>query len=249
MENLEEKYEALLKESTENDEIIGLFLGGSRAKSEEFLTRHSDIDVYVVLFDTASEELEKKLKALESDGFEIRVYRLAHFRKYAEWGSDTEWNRYNFTHNTVIIDKTGVIQGLMDEKGKLPPEVQKKVVSGALDSYINQIYRSAKYTRDGNKLAAHLDAAESLPFLLTALYALEGRLKPYNKYFEWELRHYPLKLLPWSVDEFIKDYAHILETGDFGTQSKIFKAVRKLFLENGFDSQFKEWKNYYFVGE
>ncbi len=247
MEGLQEKYEKVYKESIANDEIVGLFLGGSCGKSQDFVTRHSDIDVYVILSDDASEELEAKLKALESDGFEIRVYRLSYFREYAKWGSEKEWDRYNFAHNKAVIDKTGEIQVLMDEKGTLPTEVKKLVAAEALDSYFNQVYRSAKYMRDGKELAAYLDATESMPLLLTALYALEGRLRPYNKYFEWELRNYPLKLLPWPVDEFIEDYKHILQTGDFDVQSKLFKATKKLFLEEGFTSQIEEWNNYYFV--
>ena len=118
MDGIKEKYESVLKTSTENENVIGLFLGGSRGKSKDFLTKHSDIDVYIILSDAAPKELENKLKACESDGFEIRVYRLACFKDYASWGSDREWDRYNFSHNKAIIDKTGEIQKLIDEKGR-----------------------------------------------------------------------------------------------------------------------------------
>ncbi len=248
-ENLEEKYNLLLDESKNNPNIIGLFLGGSRGKDSNFITENSDMDVYIIISDNASDELKEKLKAYRSEWFEGRVMNLTEFKEYANWGSNREWDRYNFAHNKAVIDKTGEIQKLMDEKGILPVEVQKEVIDDALGSYFNQIYRVAKYTRDGKNFEAYLDAVESLPFLTTALYALEGRLKPYNKYFEWELRNYPLKLLPWSVGEFISDYKHILQTGDFETQSKIFKEIKNLFKKEGFDSEIKEWKGYYFVGE
>jgi len=45
MENLEEKYQFVLKDCTENENIIGLFLGGSRGKSQDFITQNSDMDV------------------------------------------------------------------------------------------------------------------------------------------------------------------------------------------------------------
>ena len=248
-ENLEEKYNLLLEESKTNRYIVGLFFGGSRGKDKNFITRDSDMDVYIIILDTSPEEFKEKLKKYRSEWLESRIMTLTEFRQYADWESNKKWDRYNFTHNKAIIDKTGEIQILMNNKGELPLEVQKDVISDALDSYFNQVYRSAKYTRDGKDFSAYLDASESMPFLMTALYALEGRLRPYNKYFEWELHNYPLKLLPWSVDEFIEDYRHILQTGDFKTQSKIFKGVKKLFTENGFSSLINEWNNYYFVGE
>lgn len=248
-ENLEEKYNLLLNECKTDKDIIGLFLGGSRGKDNNFITENSDMDVYIIISDTAPDELKEKLKTYKSEWFESRVMDLTEFREYANWGSDKEWDRYNFAHNKAIIDKTGEIQKLMDEKGILPIEAQRKVIDESLGEYFNQIYRVAKYTRDGREFEAYLDAVESLPILMTALYALEGRLKPYNKYFEWELRNYPLKLLPWPVDEFIADYKHILQTGDFQTQSKIFKEVKTLFKKEGFDTEINEWKGYYFVGK
>ena len=249
MEDLETKYQILLKECLENENIIGLYFGGSRGKSDEFITVKSDMDVYVILSDTSDITLKENLLKYASEYFEIRVMFLNEFIKYAEWGSDREWDRYNFAHNKATVDKTGEIQKLIDEKGILPAEFKDKVIKDSLDSYLNQVYRSAKYFRDGRDFPAHLDALESLPFLMTALYALEGRLRPYNKYFKWELRNYPLKLLPWSLDEFISDYKQIIETGDINIQEKIFKTVKKLFIDNGYKEIFDEWNNYYFVGK
>ncbi len=249
MDELEKKYQLVLEESKTNNDILGLFLGGSRGKSNDFLTKDSDMDVYVVLSDTASEELKEKLKSYRSSWFEIRVLTLSEFTKYAEFGSSKDWDRYNFSHNKAVVDKTGEIQKLMDEKGILPENAREELIKESIDAYLNQVYRSAKYWRDGKNLSAYIDATESLPFLMTALYALERRLKPYNKYFEWELKNHPLKLLPWPVDEFISDYKHILETGDIKTQEKILKEVKKLFINQGFKDIFEEWKDYYFVGK
>ncbi len=249
MDNQQKKYTEVLNECKKDPDVLGLFLGGSMGKSEKFITKDSDMDVYVVVSDDASENLKEKILSYNSSDFEIWVHTLSQFSKYADWGSDREWERYNFAHNKAIIDKTGNIQKMMDEKGKLPKEVQKTVIEDALDNYINQVYRSAKYYRDGNNLAAYLDAVESLPPLMTALYALEERIKPYNKYFEWELENYPLNFLPWKPKEFIADYRHILETGDLETQKKIYKEIKKLFLEQGFNKIIDDWNGKYFVGE
>lgn len=249
MNELENKYQLVLEESKNNKDIIGLFLGGSRGKSSDFVTKNSDMDVYVVISDNALKELKDKLESYQSAEFEGRVFFLSEFIHYADWGSDREWDRYNFTHNKAIIDKTGEIQKLINEKGVLQESVRNKIIEDSLDSYINEVYRSVKYLRDNQTFASYLDATESLPFLMTVLYAFEGRLKPYNKYFEWELINYPLRLLPWKPDEFITDYKHILETGDIKTQEKIFKAIKKIATEQGFGKIIEGWKGKYFVGE
>lgn len=249
MENINSKYQKLLKECTNDENIIGLFLGGSRGKSEDFITQNSDIDVYVILSDSAPEEVKERMKRYLSDWFEIRVMSLTDLVNHATWGSDHEWDRYNFAHNKPVIDKTGELTKIMQEKGTLPEEVKKAVIKDSLDAYINEVYRSAKYFRDGKDTAGYLDAVESLPFLMTALYALEGRLKPYNKYFEWELKNHPLKLLPFDPEEFIADYLDISRTGNFEKQAKIYKVVKKLFTEQGYKNIFDEWKIYYFVGD
>jgi hypothetical protein len=45
---------------------------------------------------------------------------------------------------------------------------------------------------------ARLDAAESVPALLTMVFALHGRVRPYNKYLIWELTRYPLGSARWD---------------------------------------------------
>jgi len=248
MKDINNKYEELLKECTKDENVIGLFLGGSRGKSEDFITQNSDMDVYVILSDSAPEEVRGRMKNYLSNWFEIRVMSLTELMNHATWRSDHEWDRYNFSHNKPVIDKSGEVLKIMLEKGTLPEEVKIKIIKDSLGAYINEVYRSAKYWRDGKEVAAYLDGTESLPFLMTALYALENRLRPYNKYFEWELKNYPLKLLPWKAEEFIADYLHISKTGDWNTQAKIFKEIKKLFIEKGYKDIFDEWKIYYFVG-
>lgn len=248
MDTPTEAYEKLLKEAQGDPKIIGLVFGSSRGKDNQFLTEHSDYDVIVVLVDDASQELKDHLKMYESEKFELWPKTITEFKEHARWGTADDWDRYNYTHNKAVIDKTGEIQKIIDGKGGLPTEVQKDFVENALDAYINSVYRSAKYWRDGNEFAAHVDASESLPYLMTALYALEGRLKPYNKYFVWELKNHPLKLLPWSVDGFISDYKKILVAGDIKTQGKIYTAVKKLFQNQGYGKTVEGWKGKYFVG-
>ena len=48
-----------------------------------------------------------------------------------------------------------------------------------LDGYVNYAFRSLKNDRDGRHLERRLDAAESVPWLLDTVFALEGRVRPY----------------------------------------------------------------------
>jgi hypothetical protein len=92
------------------------------------------------------------------------------------------------------------------------------MVDDYLDGYINSLYRSLKSHRDGRPELAHLDAAESVPYLLTALFALDRRVRPYNKYLRWELERHPLSDPRWSVNLLLVDLRRIIADGDPSAQ-------------------------------
>jgi hypothetical protein len=87
---------------------------------------------------------------------------------------------------------------------------------------VNGAYRSAKNRRDGRPDEVHLDAAESLPHLLTTMFALHRRVRPYNKYLGWELRQHPLADPAWDADRLLPRLRRVLADGDPGTQRDLF---------------------------
>src|SRR4051794_35629648 len=93
-----------------------------------------------------------------------------------------------------------------------------------LDGYLNFAYRALKNARDGRLLEARLDAAESLPWLLDVVFALAGRLRPYNKYLPWELREHPLAVPEWSAEAFLPELELVL-AGDPAAQRRTFAVV------------------------
>lgn len=246
---VKEAYEKLLAYCKYDDKVVGLVLGGSRGKSKEFVNKDSDYDVYVIVLDDTREEIKGELKQFGENGFDIRVFTLSEFTNYGVWNSDSAWEMYNFCHQKAIIDKTGEIQKLLDDKNTIPKNKKKEIIEGSLDAYINSLYRSAKNWKGANTMAGFLDATESLPSLLTALFALEDRPKPYNKYLKWELEHFPLKKLPWNSGEFINLYQKIAATGEIDIQKKMFLGIKKLFSEEGYTKSIDGWKGYYFVGD
>ncbi|MFA5927247.1 MAG: hypothetical protein WCT32_04130 [Patescibacteria group bacterium] len=237
-------FESVQAEAESDPNIIGFILVAGRGKG--FSTEHSDYDVIIVVNDGREIEYREKYSGFtDTSDVYIKVLSLAEFRDYANWGSGFEWDRYNFTHLKAQIDKAGEIQKLIEEKGKLPEEKIKEVVSGNLDAYINSFHRSMKNCRDNNAIASLLDAAESVPLLLVALFALEGRVKPYNKYLEWELKNYPLVNLVWGSEEFIGKLRAVVCMGDVEVQKEVFNKVKDIFRKKGFDDIINGWNSYY----
>jgi hypothetical protein len=236
-------YKRVLNDAKNDPNIMGLILTAGRGKG--LVTEHSDYDVLMVVKNEKAKKYKEKFKKLKIiNVFDLNIMSLTEFKHYAEVGSETEWDRYNFAHIKARIDKGG-IQELIDSKGIIPSNKIKKFTEKNLDGYINLYYRSIKNHRDGNFIASHLDAAESIPCLLIALFAMNGRVKPYNKYLEWELTNYPLKITSWTAEDFISMIKTIVATGDIKVQKKLFKSVKELFYKNGFIESIDGWKDYY----
>ncbi|MDD4901460.1 MAG: hypothetical protein PHS62_05195 [Patescibacteria group bacterium] len=239
----EKLYKQVLEDAKNDPNIVGLVLTAGRGKG--LATEHSDYDVLIVVTDVKTDEYKKRFKKLKIINiFDLNVISLTEFKGHAEVGSETEWDRYNFAHIKAQIDKGG-IQKLIDSKGIIPSNKIKKITENNLDGYINLYYRSIKNHRDGNFIASHLDAAESIPCLLVALFAMNGRAKPYNKYLEWELANYPLKITSWTVKDFMSKVKTVVATGDIEVQKKLFKSVKELFYKNGFTKSIDGWRDYY----
>jgi hypothetical protein len=97
---------------------------------------------------------------------------LAQFEAAAGWGQPHAWNRYNYAHLAPLVDKTGRIAGLMAEKACVPQSEADGFVRASLDHFTNQVYRALKCLRDGDAIAACLEAAEASGPLLDALFTL-----------------------------------------------------------------------------
>jgi hypothetical protein len=122
---------------------------------------------------------------------DVGVMELERFRVYPGW------DRYTLTHARVLVDKTGEIQRVVDERGRLSEAEAVELAPTALDGYMNSLYRSLK--RPG--LGARIHAAESVGYLLTCLFALEARVRPFHDHLEWELENQPLE--GWNSDELL----------------------------------------------
>ena len=234
----DEAYAELRALARRDPNVVGLFLGGSRGKG--IATEQSDYDVYVIVRRNVG-DYRRRFPLRHGDDPEIIVLSLAELRRHGAIGSESEWNRYNFAHVTVEFDKTGgEIQQLVDEKGSLPRDAARSIAAEALDGYINHYYRSAKNFRDGNELAGRLDAAESVPYFLTTLFALNERVRPFNKYLRWELEQYPLPGAEWSSERLLP-LLDAAVAGDLAAQRTLFRKIEPLARGRGQGAVIDGW--------
>lgn len=220
-------FEELVDRARADDRVVGLFLGGSRGKGAN-VRPDSDYDVRVVLVED-DEEAFREYDTPRGVRVEVAVTTLERLR------SIQNWDRYTLTHTKALVDKTGEIQRLLDERGRLSASEVERLPPLALDGYMNSLYRSLK--RPG--LAARIHAAESVGHLLTCLFALEGRVRPFHDYLAWELETHPLE--GWPAQDLLAAIERVL-AGDREPQQELFCKVEPHVRARGLGELVDSWE-------
>jgi hypothetical protein len=212
--------DALLEEARADENVIGVVVFGSRGKGG-YVTEASDWDVFVIVREVRGDRPFAHGAQVET--VEVTLEQLE---------NQPAWNRYSLAWLEPQLDKTGeVAQALV--AGVL---VDPARAAEPLDGYVNMLYRSLKNDRIGLELASLLDAQESIPWFLEFVFAVHGRLRPYNKWLEWELREHPL---PWND---LPRLEHIARTGDVGEQRALFRVAESIAREHGLGSVIDGWE-------
>ena len=178
-------------------------------------------------------------------GSPVEVFVLSQpaFERTGLPGSGSEWDRYSYVRCELVLDKLdGAIARLVAEKARLAPEESRALAAAALDDYVNSYYRSARNRQNALELESRLDAAESVPPLLTFLFALHGRVRPFNKFLGWELALEPLDGEEWSVERLLPRLQRILGSGDLGEQQALFRDVEPLARAQGHGAVVDGWE-------
>ncbi|MDT7842026.1 hypothetical protein [Streptomyces justiciae] len=227
-------YDGFVERATADPAVVGLVLKGSRAH-DGMVTRHSDHDLYAVVADDATTDLTR-LSGHRTAELDLVVVTLAEFRAAGMPG----FERYALARAQVVLDRlNGGIAQILAEKGQLSVEEAFQEAGGWLDAYANSLYRSLKNHRDGQALAARLDAADSIRFLLELLFALDRRPRPYNKYLEWELARHPLP--GWDTDALLRAVDRVSATGDIALQRQLFALVEVAARAAGHGEVLDDW--------
>ncbi|PZS31130.1 MAG: hypothetical protein DLM58_12385 [Pseudonocardiales bacterium] len=189
--------DAVIARAAADPNVQALVLFGSAARG--MLTEHSDLDVFVIVAAPSTEWTSTRSRQVD-----LPVLTLDELADIPADPNDW-WLRYSFAHAAVLYDCTdGRIEALLQAQEHLSADGARRAIGLFLDGYINFAYRSLKSHRDGRTFEAVLDAAESLPWAFNTIFALDDRVRPYNKYLRWELDHHPL-------DAQLCDPTHLLE--------------------------------------
>jgi hypothetical protein len=199
-----------------HDEVLGLVLFGSRGR-EVGVDERSDWDILLVARDeAAAAALRERFPSRHGSPVEVFVETLPTLVEAGALGSADEWRRYLYAHLTPLVDRTGgELQSVLDAKEQVPEDARETRAAGAVDAFVNAVYRARRY-------GTRLDAAEAASLLLDAVFALAGRIRPYNKYLAWELEHHALD--GWPAGETLSLVERLL-AGEDAALTDAFRQV------------------------
>ena len=185
------QYAELLERARRDPAVVGVVVFGSRAAGP-FAQDVSDVDCFVVVDGSVDEA--RGWQTAHGSPVEVWAVTLDQFRQHALPGSATTWNRPALIRARVDLDKLdGEIGRIVDRKRRLDSDEAGALADDALDGAINSMYRALRSLESGRSLGGRLDALESLAPMLTAIFALEGRVRPFNKWLVFELAEEPLR--------------------------------------------------------
>jgi predicted nucleotidyltransferase len=212
--------EALLEEARHDEHVIGVVLFGSRARGA-YVDEHSDWDVYVVVREARGDRPSTHGDHVET--IELTLEELG----------ENAGDRYHLTWLEPQLDKTGEVAAAL----RAAIAVDPAGAAQPLDAYVNSYYRSAKNARHDLALGSLLDAQESVHRWLEFVFAVHGRLRPYNKWLEWELREHPL---PVELD--LDRLERIARTGALDDQRALFRETEALARAHGHGATIDGWE-------
>jgi hypothetical protein len=216
-------------EARHGGNLLGLVLSGSAGRG--LATDRSDLDVHVILADTAGHDVAISHSAKVDEA----VMAISELERVPPFGTNGWWFRWSFAWAPVLLDHTGgrLRTALHRQATVTDDEAESILVEHVrLDGWVNYAYRALKNDRDGRPLERRLDAAESLPWLLDVIFTLAGRVRPYHKYLPWELRQHPLP--HWDAEDLLGLLAATLD-GDPSAIRTTFDRIGPLCVE--FDSE------------
>lgn len=211
-----------------DDNIVGVLATGSWAHG--MATEFSDVDLVLVVERNLDHSTWRHLE----DRYDVSVLPVARLRDIprdpGRW-----WDRYRFARATVLLDRAdGAVQRLVDAWRTLTPAEVTDAVDLYLDAYLTYANQSLKSAREDRPGPARLDAAESIPWALTLMFAVHGRVRPANKYLEWELEHEPFDTPGWDAAHVLDLVNRVLDDGSPQAQQEIFALIEPAVRRLGF---------------
>lgn len=233
--------QALIAEASADPDVIGLVLTGSRAIGG--VAPDSDYDVVFVVTDAALTRYQQTqttparattiIPPISTNDIWHEAPSTLHLDKVVDWMLPA------WAESQVLYDRTGETAAVIDALRRMPADRVSQVVRTWYDAYLNGLYRSLKAWRRGNELGARLEAAQTADYLITLLFALEGRWRPYSSRLGFHLDK--LAIQGWQPAELQHSLLDLITTGDPGRQQALARRVTALLRERSFGHVYDDW--------
>lgn len=204
--------------------IIGIVLTGSAARG--MATQYSDVDVMVIRDEPETDNPREDRKTLAVDELPKTLTDIETIKPI---GSEGAWERWSFAWAKVLRDSTGgrITKAVQRQATLSDDEIRKLLIDDSrVDWFVNSTYRALKSHRDGRLQASRLDSVEAIVPMLDLIFALAGRVRPYNKYLQWELNNHPLPSAEWQ-DGRLLAFVNGMLGGDVAVIRAAFQAVER----------------------
>jgi hypothetical protein len=235
------EYLALLDRVRTDPTVVGVVLTGSRGR-KAFVRDDSDWDVRIFVDDGLA-DAKARFDTTHGSAVEAVVFSIDAIAQLADPTSSAAWDRYSYAHATCAYDRSGGgFEATIAALETLLPDTALATAADALDGYINAYYRSLKNARAGLVVESLLDAGESIAPLLTTLFAMHERVRPFNKFLGWELETHPLPDMPWLASDLLPRLRAIQATGDVAAQSALFRDVEGLARQAAHGDTIDSWE-------
>ncbi len=142
-----------VREATEDTNVIGLLLSGSRGAG--VADERSDYDLIIVLTDDAYDARQAAGESLHVRARKIdprdRMYSCV--RELRNLAANPGWWTPGYVTSQVVLDKTGAVAAAREAIVALPPEQARAAAAAAFDGYLNGFYRSRQSEPPASTLA------------------------------------------------------------------------------------------------
>jgi hypothetical protein len=129
---------------------------------------------------------------------------------------------------------------IVEWKRRLDREEATALADSSLDGYMNSLYRSLRNLEGGRMLEGRLDGLESIGALLTTAFALEGRVRPFNKWLRFDLEAEPL-VLP-DLAGLLDHVDRIAADPSTAHQREAFRAIERVARARGLGARVDSWE-------
>jgi len=235
-----EDYVRLVSRARADDRVVGLVLVGAPGRSAT-VPPDRCWDVRLVVRDDAVIACSRVYETQPDAAVRTRTVGLKDFSTERRTRPLASPDRYEDARADVVVDKLdGEIAGLVAVGGSLDDDQARRVAQRALVAYLDACRRSSECVQTGDTTLSQLETAESIPHVVTAVFALHRRVRPPARYLRWELETHPFEGDEWEADRFLTSLRVVASTGAVFEQRNVLCDVEELARLNGLGHVFDE---------